>query len=54
VVFADSVLTADQARAAQQLWGTAIRETGDLSPTSAFQSVAGRSADELGIGNPFE
>ena len=54
VVFADSVLTADQARAAKQLWGTAIKETGDLSPTGAFQSVAGRSRDELGIGNPFE
>ena len=54
VVFADSVLTADQARAANKLWMEAINETGDLSPTSAFQSVAGRSADELGIGNPFE
>jgi hypothetical protein len=53
VVFADSVLTADQARAAQQLWNAAIETTGDLSPTSAFQSVAGRSRDELGIGSPF-
>lgn len=54
VVFADSVITPDQARAASKLWIEAINETGDLSPTSAFQSVAGRSADELGIGNPFE
>ena len=54
VVFADSVLTADQARAATDMWYKAIKETGDLSPTGAFQSVAGRSADELGIGNPFE